>query len=141
MLRHCEKGHSISLGISKIREGRTYEGQESCFLNGLAKDLACTRTGQPGSIKTTLFSLHVLLPGRNPMAGAQGFLDNLENLRLTTSVALEYLQEYLYEFAKSATPNETRQAERLVSKIRTISEQLEKEFSTLERLLTKARSN
>lgn len=75
------------------------------------------------------------------MAGAQGFLDNLENLRLTTSVALEYLQEYLYEFAKSATPNETRQAERLVSKIRTLSEQLEKEFSTLERLLTKARSN
>jgi len=75
------------------------------------------------------------------MAGAQGFLDNLENLRLTTSVALEYLQEYLHEFAKSATPNETRQAERLVSKIRTLSEQLENELSMLERAVAKARTN
>jgi hypothetical protein len=75
------------------------------------------------------------------MAGAQGFLDNLENLRLTTGVALEYIQGYLHEFVKSATPRETRQAERLVSKIRTLSEQLEKEFSELERLVARARTN
>lgn len=75
------------------------------------------------------------------MAGAQGFLDNLENLRLTTSVALEYVQEHLHEFAKIGAPNETRQAERLVSKIRALSEQLEREFAALERLVAKARSN
>ena len=75
------------------------------------------------------------------MAGPQGFLDNLENLRLTTAVALEYIQEHLQEFVKSAAPNETRQAERLISKNRSLSEQLEREFSTLERVVSKARTN
>jgi hypothetical protein len=75
------------------------------------------------------------------MAGPQRFLDNLENLRLTTAVALEHLQEHAQDFTRSAAPTETRQAERLISKIRALSEQLEREFSTLERLLTKARSN
>lgn len=75
------------------------------------------------------------------MTSPQGFLDNLENLRLTTGVALEYIQNHLGEFARNASSNDMRQAERLISKIRTLSEQLEREFLALERLLTKARSN
>ena len=75
------------------------------------------------------------------MTDPQGFLDNLENLRLTSGVALEYIQEHIGEFARNGAPNETRQAETLVSKIRTLSEQLEREFSALERLLTKTRTN
>ena len=75
------------------------------------------------------------------MTGPQSFLDNLENLRLTTAVALEYIQEHLQEFAKSAASQEIRQAERQVSKIRTLSEQLEREFAALERLLTRVRNN
>ena len=75
------------------------------------------------------------------MVGPQSFLDNLENLRLTTGVALEYIQEHLQDFARSATPSEMRQTERLISKIRTLSEQLEREFALLERTLSKTRTN
>jgi hypothetical protein len=75
------------------------------------------------------------------MVGPQSFLDNLENLRLTTGVALEYIQEHLQDFARSATPSEIRHAERLISKIRTLTEQLERDFSTLEQTLSKTRTN
>ena len=75
------------------------------------------------------------------MVGPQGFLDNLENLRLTTAVALEYIQAHLQDFTKGATPSEVRQVERLISKIRTLSEQLEREFALLERTLSKTRTN
>jgi hypothetical protein len=75
------------------------------------------------------------------MAERQSFLDNLENLKLVMSVALEYTQGNLHDFVKNATGVQTRHAERLISQIRSLAEQLEKEFTSLERLLTKARSN
>jgi hypothetical protein len=75
------------------------------------------------------------------MTGPQGFLDNLENLRLTTAVALEHVQEHVHEFAKSASPQEMRRAERLISKVRMLSDELEREFATLEKLLGRARAN
>ena len=74
------------------------------------------------------------------MVGPQNFLDNLENLRLTTGVALEYLQDHVSGFAKSASSEETRHAERLISKIRILSEQLEREFAALDRVLSRART-
>lgn len=75
------------------------------------------------------------------MAECQYFLDNLENLKLVMSVALEHIQDDLHEFVKNGTGVQTRHAERVVSQIRSIAEQLEKEFSSLERQLGKARSN
>ena len=75
------------------------------------------------------------------MVGPQNFLDNLENLRLTTGVALEYVQEHARDFAKGAGSQDTREAERLISKIRMLSEQLEREFAALEKLLMRARTN
>jgi hypothetical protein len=75
------------------------------------------------------------------MAECQNFLDNLENLRLVLGVALEHTQDNLNEFVKSAAGVQARKAERLVSQIRSLAEQLEKEFTSLERLLMKTRSN
>jgi hypothetical protein len=75
------------------------------------------------------------------MADPQNFLDNLKNLRVVMSVAFEYIQDRRNEFAKDATPSQIRQSERYVAQIRALAIQLEKEFNTLDYLLTKSRSN
>jgi len=75
------------------------------------------------------------------MAGPQSYLDNLENLRLVMSVALEHTQKNRDQLVKNGTGEQVRQAERLISKVRTLAEQLEKEFNVLESLITKARSS
>ena len=75
------------------------------------------------------------------MFDPQNFLDNLKNLRVVMSVAFEYTQDHRNEFAKDATPNQIRQSERHVAQIRALAIQLEKEFNTLDYLLTKTRSN
>jgi hypothetical protein len=66
------------------------------------------------------------------MPGPHSFLDNLANLRLVVSVALEHIQVHRNEFLKTGTREEVRQAERLISNIRSLMEQLEKEFGALE---------
>jgi hypothetical protein len=66
---------------------------------------------------------------------SQNFLDNLENLRLVTSVSLEHLQRHLHEFAKSATGAEVRQADKAICCIRLLNDELEKEFITLENIM------
>jgi len=74
------------------------------------------------------------------MASPQNFLDNLENLRLVTSVALDHTQKNLDRFVKNANGVEMRRAERSISKIRSLTEQLEKEFNALEHAVAKMRS-
>lgn len=75
------------------------------------------------------------------MAGPQAFLDNLKNLRLVMSVALEHTQLNRDQFVKNATGEQTRQLERSVSQIRSLAGQLEKEFDTVEYLISRHSSN
>ena len=75
------------------------------------------------------------------MASPQSYLDNLENLRLLMSVALEHAQKNRDQLMNNGDGEEMRRAERLISKIRTLAEQLEKEFNVLESLITKTRSS
>jgi hypothetical protein len=65
------------------------------------------------------------------------FLDNLKNLRLVLSVALEHIQENREEFVNDATGNHVRHFERCISQIRTLAEQMEREFNTIEYLIAK----
>lgn len=71
------------------------------------------------------------------MADPKRFLDNLKNLRLVTSVALEHIQANLTHFVKDATANQLQQCDKSINQIRTLSEQLEREFNTLEYLIGK----
>jgi hypothetical protein len=75
------------------------------------------------------------------MADRQSFLDNLENLPLVLSVALEHVQANRNQFAKDATENEVRHFERSITKIRILAERLEREFNTLEYLIAKRSPN
>ena len=73
------------------------------------------------------------------MTAPRSFVDNLANLRLVLSVALEYFQANCNHFLKSTSGEERRQAETLINKIRSLSEELEKEFKLLENSLTEQR--
>jgi hypothetical protein len=66
------------------------------------------------------------------MPDPQNFLDNLTNLRLVMSVSLEYLQTNRDQFLKTAAGQQVRQAERTISNIRSLAEQLEQELRALE---------
>jgi hypothetical protein len=66
---------------------------------------------------------------------SQNFLDNLEHLRLVTSVALEHVQDNRDEFARSATGVQVRQAEKSICQVRILIVQLEREFTILQYLL------
>src|SRR5262249_55484528 len=74
------------------------------------------------------------------LASSQDFLDNLENLRLVMSVALDHTQRNLDRFVESATGVEMRRADGSISKIRILAEQLEKEFNALEHTVANVRS-
>jgi hypothetical protein len=69
------------------------------------------------------------------MPAPQNFLDNLENLRLVTSIALEYVQHNRDQFAKTATGVQVRQAEKAICQVRMLTAQLEREFTILEYLI------
>ena len=73
------------------------------------------------------------------MAAPRSFVDNLANLRLVMSVALEYIQANRDQFLKTTPGQERRQAETLISKVRGLSEELEKEFKLLESSPTQQR--
>ena len=71
------------------------------------------------------------------MAEAESFLDNLKNLRLVLSVALEHIQANRSEFVNDANGLQVRHFERCISQIRTLAEQMEREFNTIEYLIAK----
>ncbi len=71
------------------------------------------------------------------MADSKSFLDNLKNLRLVMSVALEHIEENRNQFVKNATANQVRQFEKSVSQIRTLADRIGTEFNTLEYLIGK----
>ena len=73
------------------------------------------------------------------MADPQSFLDNLRNLQLVLSVALEHTQQNRNQFLKSATGEQFRQAGISISKLRTLAEQLDEEFYVLETAATRKR--
>jgi hypothetical protein len=69
----------------------------------------------------------------------RSFLDNLANLRLVLSVAFEYFQANREQFLRRTSGEQIRQAETLISKIRSLAEELEKEFKVLETSLSQQR--
>jgi hypothetical protein len=71
------------------------------------------------------------------MADPKSFVDNLKNLRLVMSVALEHMQENRNHFVKDATASQARQVEKSVGQIRTFADRIETEFNTLEYLIGK----
>jgi hypothetical protein len=71
------------------------------------------------------------------MAELQNFVDNLKNLRVVISVALEHLQKNRDGFVKHATGNHVRDFERLMTQIRTLAAQLARECNTTEYLISK----
>jgi hypothetical protein len=73
------------------------------------------------------------------MGDAKSFLDNLKNLRMVMSVALEYMQENRDQFVKDATGSQVRQFEKSISQIRAFADRIETEFNTLEYLMGKRR--
>jgi len=73
------------------------------------------------------------------MAAPRSFVDNLANLRLVMSVALEYIQANRDQFLKTTSGEERRQAETLIKKVRSLSDELEKEFKLLESSLIQQR--
>ena len=68
-------------------------------------------------------------------ASPTNFLDNLKNLGIVMSVALDHVQGNRDQFAKSATGVQVRQAEKSIRTIRVLTVQLDREFSILEYLL------
>ena len=71
------------------------------------------------------------------MADRQSFLDNLKNLHLVLSVALEHVQANRNQFVKNATGNQVRHFERSITQIRVLAGQLEREFNAIEYLIAK----
>jgi hypothetical protein len=69
------------------------------------------------------------------MPSSQNFIDNLENLRLVMSIALEHVQENRDQFVQSATGVQVRQVEKTICRLRVLTVQLEKEFTILEYLM------
>ena len=64
------------------------------------------------------------------------FLDNLKNLGIVMSVALEHVQDNRNQFVRDATGDQAQQAEMSIRRIRTLVEQLEKEFNALGYLIS-----
>jgi hypothetical protein len=75
------------------------------------------------------------------MAEPKSFVDNLKNLRLVMSVALEHMQENRNQFVNDAPGNQVRQVERSISQIRTLADRIETEFNKLEYLVSKRPPN
>ena len=67
------------------------------------------------------------------------FLDNLKNLTVVMSVALEHVQGNRDQFAKSATNVQARQAEKSIYTVRDLTVRLDREFTILEYLLVEGR--
>jgi hypothetical protein len=75
------------------------------------------------------------------LADGQSFLDNLKNLHLVLSVALEHVQADRDQFVKDSTVTQVQHFERAITQIRILAEQLEREFNTLEYVIAKRPHN
>ena len=75
------------------------------------------------------------------MADAKSFLDNLKNLQLVMSVGLEHIQANSNGFVNDATGKQVRHFEGSITQIRTLAEQMEREFNKLEYLIAKRPRN
>jgi hypothetical protein len=73
------------------------------------------------------------------MPDPQSFLDNLANLGLVMSVALEHIQSHREPFLKIASGQQVRRVERSINNIRSLAEQLENEFRILDNLVAQHR--
>ena len=73
------------------------------------------------------------------LASPTNFLDNLKNLAVVMSVALEHVQSNRDQFAKSATGVQARQAEKSICAVRALTVQLDKELTIFEYLLAEGR--
>ena len=71
------------------------------------------------------------------MAGSRNFLDNLKNLRVVMSVALEHVRDNHDAFVRSVATSEVPEFELSVSQIRMLAEQLNVEFTMLDSLIAK----
>lgn len=71
------------------------------------------------------------------MLSLQSFVDNLENLELVMSVALEHLLENRDAFLENSTRSHTRKVEMPMRKIRRHIEMLVREFDNLEYYITR----
>jgi hypothetical protein len=95
------------------------------------------------SIQRTKSQLSLVAGHRNgsegrgvwPMAGPQNFIDNLKNLEIVLSVALEHVQENRNQFVRDATADQAQQADTAIREIRTFAQQLNGEFSVLDSVL------
>src|SRR5258708_39117332 len=87
-----------------------------------ARKLAFEPVGKPRSFTLSATTRRTTTQvGGVAMADPQSFLDNLRNLRLVLSVALEHTQQNRNQFLKSTTPQQFRQAELSISKHRTLA--------------------
>lgn len=73
------------------------------------------------------------------MADPRNFIDNLKNLRVVMAVGLEHIQTNRDGFIADSNYDQILLFERLVSQIRTVAEQIEREFNTIEYLFAKRR--
>jgi hypothetical protein len=73
------------------------------------------------------------------MAEPKSFVDNLNSLRLVMSVDLEHMQANLTPFLKDESASQLQQCDTSIGQVRTLAEQLEREFNTLEYLIRKKR--
>jgi hypothetical protein len=73
------------------------------------------------------------------MSVPQSFLENLENVRLVMSVALDHFQDNRDQFAKSATGVQVRQAEKSFCQVRVLTMQLESSGDAQFRFLSKSK--
>lgn len=69
------------------------------------------------------------------MTTPRNFLDNLKNLRVVMSVALEHVRENHNKFVNDVSQNQMPEFELSINQIRMLAEQLQMELSTLEHLI------
>jgi hypothetical protein len=69
------------------------------------------------------------------MAGPMSFIDNLKNLQIVMSVAVQHVQENRNQFVKDATADQAQQADTAIREILTFAQQLKREFSMLDSVL------
>jgi hypothetical protein len=73
------------------------------------------------------------------MADLQNYIDNLKNLRVVMAVGLEHIQQNRDAFIAESNNEQLLAFGRLVSQIRNIAAQMEREFNTTEYLFAKRR--
>ena len=74
------------------------------------------------------------------MADVENFLENLRHLGSVLAAAVSHVRHVRHEFLLKADEDQMYSFESLVTRVRTASEQLEREFNLLEYLATTRRN-